>query len=154
MESYPHFYSVDASALATGNVVISADDVPSLQTAPPVQFGGPGDLWSPETLLVAAAADCFVLTFRAMASASNLSWTALHCDAKGRLERIDGTARFTQLALHAHLTVPPATDIEKARRLLEKAEKGCLITNSLALTSVLTCDIETMDDERLRQTPA
>lgn len=149
MEPYPHYYAVDASARANGNVVVSAAGIPPLQTAPPAQFDGPGDLWSPETLFVAAAADCFVLTFRAIARASNLSWTALRCGAGGRLDRTDGTTRFTQLTLHAHLTVPPATDAEKARRLLEKAEKACLITNSLALTPLLTCNVEIVHDEGL-----
>ena len=149
MESYPHYYSVDASARADGNVIISAAGIPPLQTAPPAQFDGPGDLWSPETLLVAAAADCFVLTFRAIARASHLPWSELHCDAKGRLERIDGITRFTELTVNAHLAVPDATDPEKARRLLEKAEKACLITNSLALKPVLTCDVETVHDEEL-----
>jgi organic hydroperoxide reductase OsmC/OhrA len=32
------------------------------------QLGGPGGQWSPETLLVAAAAECFILTFRAVAA--------------------------------------------------------------------------------------
>jgi organic hydroperoxide reductase OsmC/OhrA len=153
MESYPHHYSVDASARTDGNVVLSAAGIPALQTAPPAQFDGPGDLWSPETLFVAAVADCFVLTFRAIARASKLSWTALRCDAEGRLDRADGTTRFTQLTLDAHLTVPPTTDTEKARRLLEKAEKACLITNSLALTPLLTCDVETVHDEGLSAGP-
>src|SRR5262249_16294198 len=106
MEPFPHDYSVDASARATGSVVLSADGVSPLQTAAPAQFDGPGDLWSPETLLVAAAASCFILTFRAIARASNLSWTALRCTAEGRLDRIDGVTRFTRLRLHVLLTVP------------------------------------------------
>ena len=149
MESYPHYYSVDASAQGDGNVVVSSAGIAPLQTAPPAQFDGPGDLWSPETLLVAAAADCFVLTFRAVARASHLSWDRLRCDAEGRLERTDGITRFTQLTLNAHLAVPAATDLEKARRLLEKTERGCLITNSLAFTPVLNCDVESVHDEEI-----
>ncbi len=152
MEPYPHRYVVDASGGSTGTVLLSSSGLPTLQTAAPVQFGGPGDQWSPETLLVGAAADCFLLTFRAIAAASKFSWTALRCNAEGLLERVDGTARFTQLLLRARLTVPPGTDADKARRLLEKAEKGCLITNSLALRPVLTCEIESGPDEQLAGT--
>ena len=142
MQAYPHHYAVDASAQATGDVALSATGLPPLQTAPPSQFDGPGDRWSPETLLVGAVADCFILTFRAVARASNLSWTVLRCAAEGQLDRVEGIARFTQMALRARLTVPPGTDADKARRLLEKAEKACLITNSLAFTPTLTCEIE------------
>jgi organic hydroperoxide reductase OsmC/OhrA len=147
MQSYPHHYSVDVSSEAPGTAVVSTAGVPPLPTAPPAQFGGPGDRWSPETLLIAAAADCFALTFHAVAQASNLAWTALRCTAQGRLERVDGTTRFTQLTLNAHLTVPPATDTARAQRLLEKAEKACLITNSLALTPSLTCTVEAVGGE-------
>jgi organic hydroperoxide reductase OsmC/OhrA len=142
MQAYPHHYAVDASAQATGDVTLSATGLPPLQTAPPPQFDGPGDRWSPENLFVAAVADCLVLTFRAVARASNLPWTVLRCTAEGQLERVEGVTHFTQMALLARLTVPPGTDTDKARRLLEKAEKGCLITNSLALTPTLTCEIE------------
>ena len=93
-------------------------------------------------MLVGALADCFTLIFRAVARASNLSWTALRCTAEGQLDRVEGITRFTQMAVRARLRVPPGTDADKARRLLEKAEKACLITNSLALTPVLSCEIE------------
>jgi organic hydroperoxide reductase OsmC/OhrA len=155
MEPYPHHYAVDVSSQAAGTAVVSIAGVPPLHTAPPVQFGGRGDRWSPETLLVAAAADCFVLTFHAVAQASKLAWTALRCTAQGRVERVDGTTRFTQLALHAHLTVPPATDTARAQRLLEKAEKACLITNSLALTPSLACTVDAVSGEApAAKTPA
>jgi organic hydroperoxide reductase OsmC/OhrA len=144
MQAYPHHYTVDASAQATGDVTLSAAGLPPLQTAPPPEFDGPGDRWSPETLFVATVAACFVLTFRAVARASKLSWAALHCTTEGQLERVDGVTRFTRLALQAHLTVPPETDVDKAQRLLEKSEKACLITNSLTFAPTLSCEIETV----------
>ena len=44
------------------------------------EFGGPGDLWSPETMLAGAVAGCFILTFRAAARASSASipWRKLN----------------------------------------------------------------------------
>jgi peroxiredoxin-like protein len=128
--------------MGAGSVKLSAKGLPALVTAPPIEFSGPGDQWSPETLLVAAAADCFVLTFRAIAEASKLTWERLSCSGKGTLDRVDGVTRFTALALHAHLTLAVGGDVDKAKRLLEKAERACLVTNSLALQSALTCDVE------------
>jgi peroxiredoxin-like protein len=147
MHPYPHHYSVDACGRTTGNITVSAKGLPPLQTAPPAEFEGPGDRWSPETLLVGAVADCFILTFRAVARASNLSWAALRCNATGQLDRVDGKTRFTGIALHADLTIPAEADADKARRLLEKSEKACLITNSLAFSATLTCDIVTTGDD-------
>lgn len=143
MQPYPHEYSVEASAAATGPVTLSSQGLPSLETAPPREFDGPGDRWSPETLLVGAVADCFTLSFRAIAAASRLSWTALRCRVEGRLDRAEGVARFTEMTLRVRLEIPPGVEVERARRLLEKSEKACLITNSLRLTPVLACEIET-----------
>lgn len=91
---------------------------------------------------VAAAVGCFVLTFRAVAQASKLSWRRLSCSGEGVVDRSEGTTRFTALALVARLAVPPGVDAEKARRLLDKAERACLITNSLAVQPTLTCEVE------------
>ncbi|HZL94681.1 MAG TPA: OsmC family protein, partial [Vicinamibacterales bacterium] len=95
----------------------------------------------PETLLVAAVADCLILTFRAVARASKLSWRSLECSAEGVLDRVDGVSRFTEVRLHARLTLPEGGDIERGKRLLEKAEKACLVTNSLKAAPVLTADV-------------
>ena len=141
MHPFPHRYEVEATG-DTERATVSAPGLPPLSTAPPAQFGGPGDQWSPETLLVAAAVDCFILTFRAIAQASKLPWTQLSCGGEGVLDRVDNTTRFTALALSARLTVPAGGDAEKAKRLLEKAERTCLITNSLALQPTLTCQVE------------
>jgi organic hydroperoxide reductase OsmC/OhrA len=110
---------------------VAATGLPTLQTAPPAEFDGPGDRWSPETLLCAAVADCFVLSFRAVARASKLDWTGLECKVEAKLDRVDGRTFFTELTVHASLNVPAGTDPARATKLLEKAEHVCLITNSL-----------------------
>ncbi len=109
----------------------------TLITAPPEQFGGPGNQWSPETLLVAAVADCFILTFRAIARASKLQWSHLSCTTEGVLDRVDGVTRFTGMLIQASLQLPESQDKERGYRLLEKAEKSCLITRSLSAVSKL-----------------
>jgi organic hydroperoxide reductase OsmC/OhrA len=131
MHPYPHLYTVQATAAATGDVALTAAGLPALATAPPAEFDGPGDLWSPETLLSAAVVDCFVLSFRAVARASKLEWTALEASVEGKLDRVEGRTFFTEFAVHATLRVPAGTDVERAQKLLEKAEQVCLISNSL-----------------------
>jgi len=110
-------------------------------SAPPALFGGPGDQWSPEHLLVASVADCFILTFRAVAKASKLDWDHLEAAAEGVLERVERVTRFTTITISATLTVPAATDVDKARRLLEKAEGACLITSSLSAEVHLEAEV-------------
>ena len=120
MQNLPHQYHVSANAETEGNVVLRADGLPQLISAPPAQFGGPGDQWSPEHLLVASIADCFILTFRAVAHASKLDWNSLEAFAEGVLDRVDRVTRFTKFTLSVTLAVPEGTDTGKAERLLEK----------------------------------
>ena len=141
MQNLPHRYQVSANAETEGNVVLKADDLPQLISAPPAQFGGPGNQWSPEHLLVASVADCFILTFRAVAQASKLAWNNLDASAEGVLERVDRITRLTTITVSATLTVPAGTNIDKARQLLEKAEAACLITNSLSGTTHLETEL-------------
>lgn len=142
MHPYPHRYAVTTTATATGEVLVESPGLETLHSAPPREFDGPGDKWSPETLLVAALADCFILTFRAVARASKYDWTALECQVEGVLERPDKASLFTGFKLEALLKVPPGTDLERGRALLEKAEHGCLISNSLSGTKQLTAKVE------------
>jgi organic hydroperoxide reductase OsmC/OhrA len=131
MHPYPHQYTVVANAEPTGDVPLTATGLPPIATAPPAEFDGPGDRWSPETLLCAAVADCVVLSFRAVARASKLDWTSLEVRVEGKLDRVEGRSYFTEFVLHATLRVPPGTDPEHAKKLAEKAEQLCLISNSL-----------------------
>jgi organic hydroperoxide reductase OsmC/OhrA len=107
----------------------------------PVEFGGPGDEWSPESLLMAAVASCFVLTFRALARASKLEWTALECSSEGTLERADGLTRFTRMQTTARLVVPATDNHAVCERVLQKAERDCLIANSLSVQRELKFQI-------------
>jgi organic hydroperoxide reductase OsmC/OhrA len=141
MDAYPHHYRVRAAAQSEGDVALASERLPNLSSAPPAQFGGPGDRWSPETLLVAASADCLILTFRAIARASKLPWLRVDCDAEGVLDRVEGVTRFTQMRLNVRLVLPQGGDAARAQHLLEKAEKTCLITCSLKAESVLTADV-------------
>lgn len=140
---FPHHYVVRAHGEPEGPVGVASESLPELATAPPAEFGGPGDQWSPETLLVAAAADCFVLGFRAIARASKLPWRSLHVTAEGTLERAERTPRFTHIAIRADLALPADGDAEKGRRLLEKAEKTCIVTNSLVCDASLEAEVRT-----------
>lgn len=141
MQSYPHHYAVTANAGKDGDVDLSSEGLAPIASAPPAEFGGPGDKWSPETLLVAAVADCFILTFRAIARASKLDWIALSCEVEGVLDRVDNVTRFTELKVRAALDAAAGTDEHQARRILEKAEHGCLITNSLSAKTHLDATV-------------
>jgi organic hydroperoxide reductase OsmC/OhrA len=144
VQQLPHQYAVTASAAAEGDVQLQNAHLPALSSAPPAEFGGLGDRWSPEELCVGAVADCFVLTFRALARASKLPWASLRCDAEGTLDRVDRVTRFTAFLVRATLQVPAGTDLVRARQLLERTEQNCLISQSLKASSQLEATVESL----------
>jgi organic hydroperoxide reductase OsmC/OhrA len=142
MHPFPHRYQAAATAGPARDVALESPGLPGLPSAAPAEFGGPGDRWSPETLLVAAVADCFILTFRAIAGFSKLPWTSLTCEVTGTVDRVDRVTQFTAFEVRARLTVPAGTDQEQAQRLLAKAEQGCLVTQSLKAAPHLEASVE------------
>ena len=142
MQAFPHHYSVAASAAPQGDVAVESNRLADIRSAPPAEFGGPGDRWSPETLLVAAVADCFVLTFRAIAAVSRFPWISLSCHVTGTVDRIDRVTQFTELRVHARLRLSQGGKEDQARRMLTKAEETCLVTNSLKVRPHLETVIE------------
>jgi organic hydroperoxide reductase OsmC/OhrA len=123
-------------------VQLRSTGLPDLESAAPAEFGGPGDKWSPESLLVASVADCFVLSFKAIARASKFSWISLTCSVEGTLDKVERLTQFTTFEVKASLTIPADKNEDMALRLLDKAEHLCLITNSLTADTHLTASVQ------------
>jgi organic hydroperoxide reductase OsmC/OhrA len=143
MKPLPHHYQVRVESGPESRAEISSAGLTPLSSAPPAEFDGPGNLWSPETLFVGTVADCFVLTFKSIASSARFPWSRIYCDGEGILDRAEQALRFTDVRLRVRLEVPADSDPERARRLLEKAEKACLVGNSLRFSPVLEAEIVT-----------
>ena len=141
MQDFPHHYVVNASNNGDMRVQITASGLSDIESSPPAEFGGPGDRWSPETLLMAAAADCFILTFKAIARASSLEWQDIQVEAVGTLERVERITRFTRIEQKVRLTISDPALKERAASLLEKSEHNCLVSNSLNAEKVLTAEV-------------
>jgi organic hydroperoxide reductase OsmC/OhrA len=59
--------------------------------------------------------------------------------------------RFTAIDLHVWLVVPVETDPERARALLKKTEKNCLVGNSLRFVPGLHLSVSVEDPVMLPQ---
>ncbi len=102
-------------------------------SAPP-EFGGEPGFWTPEHFLLAAVATCFVATFRAVANASKLDFQGIEVATDGVIEKESGGFRFTKVSLKPIAIIFAEQERERAQRLLEKAEKLCLVSRSLSCT--------------------
>jgi uncharacterized OsmC-like protein len=149
MKPLPHRYEVHLTGGPSGYAQLSAAGLPGLRTAPPVDYGGPGDAWSPEHLLLAAVQACFLFTLRAVARVSKVDFTALELDVSGTVDRHDGVTRFTEIVLRPRLTV--ASDVDRARaiRVLEKSERACLVSASLSTPIRVEPEVTSADSSAL-----
>ena len=86
----PHRYDVRLTGGPAGYATLSAPGMPELKSAPPLDYDGPGDAWSPEHLLLAAVETCFLFTFRAVAKVSKIEFVTLDLASEGTLDRQGG----------------------------------------------------------------
>jgi peroxiredoxin-like protein len=146
MEAH-HEYRIKAFGAGGRNGVVHAEGVLSCISfsAPPEFLGEPGR-WTPEHFLVAAVASCFVSTFSGIAEKSGLEIASFHLDADGLLGNADGIWRFTEIKLRPVVTVLKEEDHDRAIRLLEKAEKSCLIARSVQFKITLVPEVNAEEE--------
>lgn len=103
-----------------------------IEVATPPSFpGGVEGVWSPEHLFVSSVSSCFMTTFVAIAEYSKLNFENLEVSASGKLDKVEGKFQVTEITLVPELTVADEKLADKAKRIMEKAEKSCLITRSI-----------------------
>jgi len=129
-----HEYPVHLTWTAGRMGLMTAPEIDQqIEVATPPQFpSGVAGIWSPEHYYTAAVVSCFMTTFLAIAELSKLSFISFECDSKGVLSK-DENNRYlmSKVILLPHLIIEKEEDADKAERILQKAEKACLITNSI-----------------------
>lgn len=145
MQPFPHVYYASSVGEADEATTVSSPGLADIETHTTPEFDGPEGLWSPETMLVAAVANCFILTWRSVANHNKVEWQDMQVDAEGVLDRIDRVTRFTEIRLKVRVIVPVGTDHAQIEKLLEKSEAACLVSNSL--NSTITMQTEVCDAE-------
>lgn len=142
MQKLPHIYHTKSQLKKNAKVKLSSDATVDIISGAPPEFGGEAGLWSPETLLTAAVADCYVLSFSAVARASRFEWEGIECSVEGTLDRTEGQLKFTHFKIQARLSVNNEADHILAEKLMHKAENNCLITNSMTAKTTLSTHIK------------
>jgi peroxiredoxin-like protein len=137
-----YFYTTEVEWTGERHGDLRAPVRPHVQVDAPPEFKGHEGVWTPEHLLVAAVNSCFMTTFLAIAENSKLEFLSFSADAKGKLEKLDGRGYImTEIVLRPKLLISHARDAERAGRILEKAEKNCLISNSIKTEMKLESEV-------------
>jgi peroxiredoxin-like protein len=137
-----YFYTTEVEWTGDRHGDLRAPVLPELQVDAPPEFKGHEGVWTPEHLFVASVNSCFMTTFLAIAENSKLDFVSFKTDAEGKLEKVEGKGFvMTEITLHPKLVISHARDAERASRILEKAEKHCLISNSIKTETKLEPEI-------------
>jgi organic hydroperoxide reductase OsmC/OhrA len=117
---------------------------------PPEFRSGLAGYWTPEDLLVTAAASCFALTLAAVAEREDAPLLDATVTATGHMSRRDdGCFGFTVIEIDACLETT-AEGEDAVRRAAADAETRCLVSNALDVPVHIAVTIETvMPDERV-----
>jgi organic hydroperoxide reductase OsmC/OhrA len=129
-----------------------ARDKDSLELATPPEFrGGLAGYWSPEDLLVTAAASCFALTLAAVAERREAPLLDAMVTATGHMShRDDGRFGFTVIEIDAILeTIPGAEQAVSAAAAL--AEKRCLISDALEVPVHVAVQVKAVAEEAVSE---
>lgn len=138
-----YFYTTEVEWTGERHGDLRAPVLPELHVDAPPEFQGHEGVWTPEHLFVASVNSCFMTTFLAIAENSKLDFVSFSAGASGKLEKVDGPGfLMTEITLKPKLVVSRDRDVERATRILEKAEKHCLISNSIKARTKLEPEIE------------
>jgi len=138
-----YYYTTEVAWTGERHGDLSAPVLPGLRVDAPPEFKGHEGVWTPEHLFVASVNSCFMTTFLAIAENSKLEFVSFSAGAKGKLEKIEGQGFvMTEIVLRPKLVLSNARDAERASRILGKAEKNCLISNSIKAKTRLEPRIE------------
>ncbi|MEP7269461.1 MAG: OsmC family protein [Saprospiraceae bacterium] len=135
MES--HNYNVDINWENSRKGVICSPELNKnngicIEVATPPEFPkGIAGIWSPEHLFVAAVSSCLMTTFLAIAENSTLEFASFSCQAKGKLEMVEGKLMMSEIQLKPTVVIHNEIHRNKAMRILKKAEDACLIAHSI-----------------------
>jgi len=132
MSAIEHRYACSVTWSGEKKGRLESPGLPPVEVATPPEFKGHPGIWSPEHLFVAAALSCLMTTFLSLAEKARLRLAGFHAGATGRLtQRADSKLAITEIVLAPEIAVYEAADEAKALELIEKAEKYCLISNSM-----------------------
>jgi organic hydroperoxide reductase OsmC/OhrA len=111
---------------------LSSAGLPTIEVATPPNFpGGHEGIWSPEHLFTASAEICLMTTFLSMAERSRLDFTAYRSEAEGTLDMVDRSLLMTKIHIKPTITVSTEEMRETALKVIERAKRYCLISNSM-----------------------
>jgi organic hydroperoxide reductase OsmC/OhrA len=125
-------YGRDHEVTVTGDGAGDAEGPPPIAGSSDSAFRGDAARWNPEQLLVAALAQCHMLSYLHVCATAGIVVTGYTDEAHGTMtETNDGGGHFTEVVLGPRVTVASPDMVEKAAALHREAHERCFIASSV-----------------------
>ncbi|MCU1476471.1 MAG: peroxiredoxin [Subtercola sp.] len=111
--------------------VIRAEGKIELPSSADRTFHGDADRWNPEELLLAALAQCHMLSYLHVAVQHGVVVIAYEDAAEGTMEQVGQGGHFTSVTLRPVVTLADASQTELANSLHHEASELCFIAQSV-----------------------
>ena len=112
------------------DLLISAEGNPDIEGSADRPFRGTPERWNPEELLLAALAQCHMLSYLHVAVKNGIVVTDYEDDAVGTMLQVGEGGHFTSVTLRPVVTIS-AGDPELARSIHAEAGELCFIASSV-----------------------
>jgi len=123
---------------------VDANGKPSILGSADPTFHGDAERWNPEELLLAALAQCHMLSYLHVAASNGVIVTAYTDNAVGTMRQTsNGGGHFTSVTLRPRVTIA-SDDIELASSLHAEASGKCFIAASVNFP--VHHEVETLTD--------
>ena len=113
------------------DVLLRAAGKPDLAGSADPTFRGDATRWNPEELLLAALAQCHLLSYLHSAVNHGVVVTAYDDSPVGTMAQVGQGGRFTEVVLRPQVTVADASMVEVAREIHGEASANCFIAASV-----------------------
>ena len=116
-------YSRDHDVLIPGLPVLKGSADPT--------FHGNRERYNPEQLLLAALAQCHMLSYLHFCTINGVVVTSYVDEATGTMATAGDSGQFTEAVVHPRITVGEESMVAAAIALHEEAHRACFIANSV-----------------------
>lgn len=111
--------------------VVRVEGKPDLLGSADPTFRGDAERWNPEELLVAALAQCHLLSYLHVAVTNGIVVTGYRDEAVGTMAQEGVGGHFTRVLLRPVVTIADPAQVDLARQIHHDASAACFIAASV-----------------------
>lgn len=128
MYELPATFSADASD-SQENDTWNTSSTKEFRVGIPPVFGGSQDITSPEDFFALSIVNCYVATFRTVASRSDFTYQNISATCELVVDKHQGQLKITEIRLDVTIETE---DTQRVKHIAQVAEKHCIIHNAIA----------------------